>query len=458
MNKSHLSMLSNKLRVNKRIRLMIFFYIAYLVSTTSFAQTLPVLSLQEAVIMGLENSKQLQITQAKAVAADAKNKQTYDLAYPMANLTAGYSRLSDVPAYLIQFPGETEAHELFPVYLNNYQTRLSVNELVFAGLKLKYGKSSADYLNQAAAMDVDKDKDEVAFNIVNAYFNIYKLTKGVVIIDQNLALVKQQIKELQDGEREGITLHNDVVRAQLQQTNFELAAIDATNSLKTAIYDFNLLIGISPPETPTKIDTSSVFQTPTLQTLDQYLQVAAATRSDLESQKTRNLAAMNSLIVEQKDYWPTIFVGGNIYYGNPNVRYIPPVDQFNLTWDIGANLNWNLTTLFTNKHQVAESKAIVLQGKTAYDQLSDVVKSEVYSSYLGYTESTDKLTTLEKALVQATENYNLQNSRYTNSVALFSDLIDAQSYLLLAQINYSIGKADGQVAYYKLLKATGTIQ
>ncbi|MBX7107925.1 MAG: TolC family protein [Chitinophagales bacterium] len=438
---------------------VIFFMSLPLISLTRLlAQPAPTISLTEAVQMGMQNSRQLQITQAKAAAADAKNKETYDLAYPMVNLSASYSRLSEVPAYLIQYPGETEAHELFPVYLNSYQSRLSASELVFAGLRLKYGKSSADYLNLAAAMDVDKDKDEVAFNIVAAYFNIYKLMQGVTIINQNLDLVKQRIKELQDGEREGIVLQNDVVRAQLQQSNFELSAIDADNALKTAVYNFNLLIGITPPETQTQIDTGSLFTNPSLKTLDEYQLIAATTRSDLQSLKTRNLAAMNNLVVEQKDYWPTVFVGGNVYYGNPNTRYIPPVDQFKLTWDIGANLNWNLTTLFTNKHQVAENKAIVLQGTTAYDQLSDAIKSDVYSSYLGYSESTEKLRTLEKAQAQATENYNLMNSRYNNSVALFSDLIDAQSYLLLAQINYALGKADVQVAYYKLLKATGTIQ
>lgn len=441
-----------------RMHLTFLICLQVIPGTPSSAQPAPVISLNEAVQMGLLNSRQLQITQAKAAAADAKNKETYDLAYPMVNLSASYSRLSEVPAYLIQFPGEAAAHELFPVYLNSYQSRLSASELVFAGLRLKYGKSSADYLNLAAAMDVDKDKDEVAFNIVSAYFNIYKLMQGGVIIHQNLELVKQRIKELEDGEREGIVLHNDVVRAQLQQSNFELSAIDADNALKTAVYNFNLLIGITPPETQTLIDTSTLFIAPSLKTLDEYLLTAATTRSDLQSLKTRNLAAMNNLVVEQKDYWPTVFVGGNMYYGNPNTRYIPPIDQFKLTWDVGANLNWNLTTLFTNKHQVEENKAIVLQGTSAYDQLSDAIKSDVYSSYLGYSESTDKLKTLQKAQAQATENYTLINSRYNNSVALFSDLIDAQTYLLLAQINYAIGKADVQVSYYKLLKATGTIQ
>lgn len=433
----------------------------FVITTAGFAahaQSTQPLTVQQALQLGLQNSKVLEISQQKAKAAESKYKQTVDLSYPLVNLNASYSRLSDVPPFLITLPGETEPKELFPVYLNSYQSRLSAQELVFAGFRVKYAKSSADYLNLAAHLDVDKDKDEVAFNIVSAYYNIYKLAEGVVIIDQNLALVKQRIKELQDGEREGITLHSDVVRAQLQQSNFELTRIDAESSLKTATYNFNILIGIAPPETATQIDTASLFSLPALQPLDTYMQMAFATRSDLQSLKTRNLALENNLAVEQKDFWPTVGVGGNLYYANPNSRYIPPTDQFKLTWDVGANLNWNITNLFTNKHQLDEDKAILAQGNTSYDQLSDVVRSDIYSSYTGYTESLQKLTTLQTALSQANENYQLMDSRYKNQVALFSDLNDAQLTKLLAQINYAVGQADLQVAYYKLLKSTGTIQ
>src|SRR6188768_3862520 len=85
------------------------------------AQETRTLSLQEAVQLGIENSKQLKISLAKADAAESKYQQTMDLALPVVNLNAGYSRLSEVPAYRIQFPGEAESHELFPVYLNSYQ-------------------------------------------------------------------------------------------------------------------------------------------------------------------------------------------------------------------------------------------------------------------------------------------------------------------------------------------------
>ena len=420
-------------------------------------QSIQPLSLQQALQLGMQNSKQLQLTQAKAAQAGARYKETIDYYYPSVNLNAGYSRLSDVPEFLVQFPGEAEPRALFPVYLNSYESHLSANELVFAGFRAKYAKASADFLQKAAELDVEKDKDEVAFNIVNAYYNIYKLSKGKEIIKQNLEVIKQRTKELQAWEREGITLHNDVVRTQLLQSNYELSAIDADNALKTAIYNFNLLIGLD-PESQTEIDTASIFTLPELKPLNDYMQMAMTSRSDLESIKTRNLSAENILQAAQKDYWPTVSIGGNLYYSNPPPRYIPPIDQFKLTWDAGINLNWSITNLFTNKHQVEENKAIVAQGKSSYDLLQDGVKSEIYASYLGATESTEKLKTLQTALTQATENFQLMDSRYRNSVALLSDLIDAQSSLLAAQINYAIGKADSQIAWYRLMKATGTIQ
>jgi outer membrane protein TolC len=64
---------------------------------------------------------------------------------------------------------------------------------------------------------------------------------------------------------------------------------------------------------------------------------------------------------------------------------------------------------------------------------------------------------LEKSVEQSEENYRLTNSRYRNNLVLLSELLDAENAVLNAKINLALSKADAQVAYYKLLKSTGTI-
>ena len=147
-----------------------------------------------------------------------------------------------------------------------------------------------------------------------------------------------------------------------------------------------------------------------------------------------------------------------MFYSDPNPLYFPAQDVFKPTWNVGISLNFDVMNLFTNKHNVDESAAMLSKGNASLAQLNDMVSADIYQTYLNYTESTDRLKVLKQAVQQATENYTLMNSRYNNSVALLSDLIDAQTQLFQAQVNYALGQSDAKIAYYKLLKSTGTIQ
>jgi outer membrane protein len=128
---------------------------------------------------------------------------------------------------------------------------------------------------------------------------------------------------------------------------------------------------------------------------------------------------------------------------------------FKTTWDIGVTLNWDITNMFTNKHVIAENKALLDQSDAARQQFNDAIRSEVFQDYLTYSEAIEKLSVLTEAVATAEENLKVTESRYRNNVALISDLTDAQTQQIQSEINLAIAKADAQIAYYKLQKSTG---
>src|SRR6266513_540847 len=99
------------------------------VSFTSSAQNQQTITLDQAVQMGIAASNQLKNSQGKFDYAQSKYHETYDQQYPSAKLSAAYSRLSDVPEFQVLFPGAAEPQTLFPVYLNSFQNRISLNEV-----------------------------------------------------------------------------------------------------------------------------------------------------------------------------------------------------------------------------------------------------------------------------------------------------------------------------------------
>jgi outer membrane protein TolC len=62
---------------------------------------------------------------------------------------------------------------------------------------------------------------------------------------------------------------------------------------------------------------------------------------------------------------------------------------------------------------------------------------------------------IRTAVGQATENYRLTESRFRNGLVGSTDLLEADSFLLQAQLNVINATVDAQLAYQRLLKATG---
>jgi outer membrane protein TolC len=436
-----------------------FFYYSLLLMlaapAAALAQGKP-LTLGEAIKLGLENSSALKADDARLASAEARYGITRSLALPSVKAIAGYTKLSDIDPFMIQVSPNSEPVTLFPVITNNYMTRLSVNQNVFTGFRLKYGLQSSMYVMEALKLDKEKDKADVVINIVNAYYNLYKAMRSQRVIHESLLQSGERVKMLQSMENAGTATHNDVLRTELLQSNIELTEADVNSNVEIASFNFKLMLGL-PDSASVTIDTSLAAGSHNTQQLKDYMSAALNGRPELKAIDLREKAAETNVDLVKGNYYPQVSVGANYYYSNPNPRYIPPREEFKGTWDLGINLVWDISSLYTNKKQIAEQKANVEVISAQEVAISDAVKMEVNQAYLSYTNSLEKVQVAHKAAAQADENYRVTLSRFNNNIALLTDLLDADVLQLQAHMSEASTQADAEVAYHKLLKAIGTI-
>ena len=397
-----------------------------------------VLSLDQAIKQGVENNRQLKISAYKVALAETKYKEAVDLTLPSLKASAGYTRLSDVDQPKIQFPGAPEPVALFPVYVNNYSGRISLSETIFSGFRLKYAMESQKLLQQATKLDAGRDHDEVVFNIINAYFNLYKLQQSIQIVDESLRSLDQRISESQKMEQQGILLHNDVLKLQLQRSNTELTRIDLQNNLAIASYNFNILIGNN-EKAFVSIDSTIVKDVESLKSMDEYISDAMKNRSDLQALTTRSKSIDNNLKIAKNSYYPQLAVAANYYDARPNPRVIPQ-DKFVTTWDAGLVLTWDLMNLYSNKHNIADSRIQFQQSEENIHLMEDGIKMEVNQDYITCNQSKQKIEVMQSSLQQAEENYRIVNSRFHSSLALTSELVDADAALLQSKVTSRLRK------------------
>ena len=180
------------------------------------------ITLDEAIKLGLDNSKVLKLSKSKIDQAVSQYNQAKDQALPTGSVSFDYDR-AEIPANKLSFGTQTIS---LPKSADAYLGIASLNETIFGGHKLKYAKESTDLLTQVARLDADNDKDQITYDIINAYYNLYKVLQSKKVVQQNLSSIDQQIKQSQRFFEQGLVTKNDVLRFQLQRSNIELNGID----------------------------------------------------------------------------------------------------------------------------------------------------------------------------------------------------------------------------------------
>ena len=438
----------------KKIYIVIFLAISI---SNVFAQEGKTISLKEAIRTALENNPSGKLSRAKIDVANARYNQALDATIPSVKVIAGYSRLSNIDEFKTTFPGQTEPVTFFPNIPNNYTTRASLSETIFSGFRLKYARESQKLLLEAVLNDAEKDSDELVYAIVNAYYNIYKIKQSQNVIASNFARINGHLNNAVEWEKNGIATHNEILKWQMQKANAELLQLDLQNNLDIATFNFGLALGMHEKATIEE-DTLALFPSRELKSVQEYLQLAAANRGDMKAMQNRKIASQNIFNVAKNSYYPTISMGANYYYSRPNSRIFPVTDEFKQTWDAGVMLTWDITNLYSNRHTISEAKATYVQYESQENMLSYNIQMEVNQQYTTYIEALKKIDVLKKSISLAEENYFITDQKYKNQLLLLSELQDADDALIQSQINLITSRADAEIAYYKLLKATGSIQ
>lgn len=426
---------------------------ASLVPAALFAQSSKELNINQAIELGIANSKNLKLSQNKIDQAVAQLEVVKDNVLPSANASFIYNH-AEIPTTTFTLPGGGSSLQL-PKRADAFVGTAAIQELVYGGGKLKYAKESTKLLADVARLDADKSKEEITYAVINTYYSLYKVAQSKKVVDQNLESIAAQIKQAQRFFEQGIVTKNDVLRFQLQQANITLSQMDIESNRKIINYNLDILLGL-PEDTELKI-TDPTLSLKSVGSLNDYISQAMTNRQELKQLDVRNKVADYNIKTVRANTLPTVAVGANLYYINPSGNFIPPVNQYLMPVTVGATVSWNIASLWTNKNKVSEAKIEQNEITLQKDVLTDQVKTDINKNFQTYQVAVNKIQVLETSIAQATENDKLLASKYKNNVASVTDRIDAETLLYQAKINLEIAKADAGIAYYTLLKSTGKI-
>ena len=425
--------------------------LTFIVTMASAQQRM--LTVEESISIGMENSKALHSSLMKTRFSDAKSSEIAAGFYPSVKFQAGYQKLSDIPSFTIPIPG---APVSFPVILNNYSVKASIQQPLFTGWKLQSAADNAEYNAKAAQSDFTKDKAELVYSIKSAYWNVYRAKELKQLSDENVNQIAHHLADIENLFKQGMATTNAVLKVKVQLSNAKLLQSDATNSVEIAMIAFNSTVGIS-LETEIVIASSLTSTTKDVPQVQQLLVKAMTDRPDMQAMDWRLHASQAGVTAAQSGWLPQVYLSGNYYYSRPNQRIFPAQDQFKDTWDVGINLQFDVWNNLTTMYQTAQAQSQYEQTKDAYAMLKDGVTLEVTQNYLNRKQARQKIQLAQLGVEQSDENLRVAQQTFKAGLTTNSELLDAEVGQLQSKIQLLQALVEYELAQAKLEKSVGVV-
>lgn len=417
------------------------------------------LALKDAIELGIEHSKDLKISAAQIEAATSVTQQRKDDKLPDFSVSGAYLYLAKPNIDLMigqdskSDDGSTDdgSGTEFPNVHQAVYGTLSASLPLFSGGKISNGIQSAKYLAKAAQLDAKNQQEAVVQNIINAYYNLYKADATLRLVRENLATAQQRAQDFSNLEANGIIPRNDLMKAELQQGNMELAVLDAENNRKISNFNFNLMLGLD-DSLKIVIDSTEVPKAMPVESLGTLIDMAHSSRFDYLAVLEREKSAQFDTKVIEGNKLPSLALTGSYMAAD-----VPKaLTAYNVA-NVGVGLSYDIGSLYKNNAKVRESKAKEQILKVREEQMEDRIQTEIYQAYNNYSHELKKIDVLKNSIAQAQENYRITKNKYDNSLATATDLFDADVALLQAKINFENTRADAAISYTKIYETVGIL-
>lgn len=410
-----------------------------------------IIKLDEAIQLGIQNNNKLKMANSDVTIANENLNQSQIAKAPVFGMNMAYNYIGSPKV----FEGFYEKN----ITVDYFNQQASAN--IYASMPLYYGGVINNQIDKQKLMvsmqeSVAKMTEiEIKQAITTQFFNLEKLYKEIEITKQNIVNTDLRIRQLESRVSNGQNLKSDLLRTELQKSNFEVAVFRSANSIELISNYLDILTGI-PTNTKLKPVLDGILIPTKEVSLEESLNKAYQNRYEIKRSEIYVKIAESSLDVTKSGFKP--YVNANLLF---NTQY--PAQWPNYTdnilnyWAAGLSLNWEISSFYNIKHRVNADKLQIDKSNIALAVTKDQINQDVKAAYIRFTESARNITTFKKDVDLALSNYKIVKSRYDNDFAVISDIVDAELQLNGAKISLNNANIDAIIQYYSLQYAMGKL-
>ena len=418
------------------------------------AQDAPItVTLEQAITQGLANSHRLADLQGRHDAAAAAEAARQAAQMPAVAAQGGYLRTNHVEEFTIVQPGQPRS-VIYPDVPDNFRARLDLQWPIYTAGRLDALERAARAERNATGADLDAARADLRLEITRAFWALVTAGETERVLERSLAAIDSHVRDLRNRLEQGLIPPNEVLTAESRQANERLLAIEATNARSVAEADLRRLIGA---DGTGPIQPQAVLDAPGAPAPDAagLLNEARTQRVERKAFESRVEAAEARIDAAAAAALPQLNVAGGFDYARPNPRIFPREDEWHDSWDIALNVNWSLWDGGRNRAERAEAAATASSARARAADFDRQLAFEVTQRRLDLDSSRAAIAVANAGLRAAVDARRVLSDRYDAGVATNTEVLDAQTDVLQAELALTRALANVRLAEARLARALG---
>ena len=464
----------------------------------------PPLTLERAIGLALENSRDLMDAQLSLRGAEGRVREAYGAFLPTLEFTSGYTRnvkrqQGFLPAII--FDPDADPNEVIPVPFG------SQNEWTFTALaeqnlfqpEVIVGAGAASTYKAVQSVGVRARAHEVATRTRIAYFDVLLAQEAERLSANSLERIELTLRETEALHRAGLASEYDALRLRVERNNVEpdvrragaalqaakrtlaieigLDAIDSL-SVQGSLVDPGLLASdarepglasVSGDATPGAVAGEATpgglflagITRPQEREVGELLQVMRERRADLKQLEMTQALRKAEMRVEQVGYLPRITVFGNYsvraqedgglsFFGENERQRVE-------TAAVGLEVSWPIFQGTQRLARIDQRRSALKQAQTAYDLALDRAENDVRTQYDQVLESHERAEAQRQAVEEAQRGFTIVRAQFREGISGQLEVTDSELALRQSEFNYAQAAYDYLVARARLDRAVGVV-
>lgn len=418
-------------------------------SSSGFAQDSTVvrnIRMDEIFQLAGEHSKVIQLTKAAISASIQKTETAKDAKLPDFGLDIQAAYMSNIKVWgLGNIPSGTYSA---PNFFNNYS--LDAAWVVYAGGNINRGIALSELGEKMAELDYQTSRMDICLMLAGYYLDMYVSQNQEQVLEKNIEQTNLLLKTMANRLEVGTILKSDYIRYELQLSNLQFALTQIRNRLN--VLNQELVETLDLPGNTRLQAVEPENQEPKLSENPELTNNAEVAKASLQQEM-----AQQNVAIQKNDFLPNVALFANNSLTRPFMYDMPMVDMYSNIWMAGVSVSFNIEKLYKNKSKLNQAKVQYDQSNTALELAREKARIDMHKAVVDYNEAIEHLDVARKELELATENYDMIINQYKNELALITDVMDASSAKLNAELQLENARAAIRFAWFKIQRVTGNL-